>query len=359
MLLRGMTSYRTPTTNSAPRRSKGRVTIQDVARLAGVAVSTVSRVLNASDYASVVTRDRVLAAAAELNYKANPSARGLRRSQTSTIGVLLSDLANPVYTEFIRGAEHAAQDCGYELLIADGQNSRDVQARMLQNLYERRIDALILRGPIAAAADCLDRFLAENVPVYPQVVDAKGPFPVEDPRDETQANRAAFRHLVGLGHRRIHFLSRGLNPQMSERFGALQTVLREAGMDPSSATLGIVQNVRDCGPLVRELAHGQTPPTAYIAGAHILAPYLLEAIRDAALAIPGDVSFICFGDSPWAVAYNPPISVVRFDYYEAGALAVQTVLARLCASDVTLPPKLDAEFIDRGSCGPSRHRSQA
>ncbi|HXH21705.1 MAG TPA: LacI family DNA-binding transcriptional regulator [Dehalococcoidia bacterium] len=340
-----------PLDNRTNRRS-GRVTIQDVARAAGVAVSTVSRVLNGSDYTSEATREKVLAAAQRLNFKANPSARGLRSSRTHTIGVLLSDLANPIYTDFLRGAEHAAEARGYELLIADGQNSREVQARMLQNLYERRIDALILRGPIMAT-DSLGGFIDEGVPIYPPLGEDWAQRNLEDPRDETAANRAAFGHLVSLGHRRICFVSRGRNPQMSERFGALQSALREAGADPSTAVLSIVRDGDQCSGLVERLCHGPEAPTAYIAGVHLMAPYLLAAIRDCGLRIPGDVSFICFGDSPWAFAYNPPISVVRFDYYEAGATAVNAVLDTLCGMPAAALRRLPAEFIDRGSCGPA------
>jgi LacI family transcriptional regulator len=344
-----------PKTNDVQRlpseRRANRVTIQDVARAAGVAVSTVSRALNGSNYTSEATRRRVLAAAEALDFKANPSARGLRSSQTHTIGVLLSDLANPIFADFLRGAEHAAQARGYELLIADGQNSAEVQSRMLKTLHERRIDALIMQGPVLST-DYLGRFSAEGVPVHPPL--GAGAAEPDPPRDESAANLAAFRHLVSLGHRRIHYFSRGLNPQMTRRFGALQAALRKAGCDPGSASLQIVQDPSDCRKVIEALSRAAEAPTAYVAGAHLLAPYMLAAIRDLCLSIPRDVSFLCFGDSPWALAYNPPISVVRFDNYRAGSSAVEAVLDALCGKEAP-PSRLAADFVDRGSCGLAAH----
>jgi LacI family transcriptional regulator len=322
-----------------------------VARAAGVAVSTVSRALNGREYTSERTRARVLAAAEALDFKANPSARGLRSSRTHTIGVLLSDLANPIFAEFLRGAEHAAQARGYELLIADGQNSSEVQARMLKTLHERRIDALILQGPVLSTG-FLEQFTAEGVPVHPPLSEEAGGPAIEAPRDENAANLAAFQHLAALGHRRIDYFSRGLNPQMTRRFGALQAALTQAGADPSGARLQVVHDPSECRAVIEALSTAPEAPTAYVAGSHLLAPYLLAAVRDLGLVIPRDVSFLCFGDSPWALAYNPPISVVRFDNYRAGAKAVEAVLDALCGREPSDAGHLAADFVDRGSCGP-------
>jgi LacI family transcriptional regulator len=336
-------------------RPSGRATIEDVARAAGVAVSTVSRVLNNSDYASATTRKRVLEAARRLNYVANPTARGLRRAETMTIGLLISDLTNPVFMEYIRGAEHEAQAHGYELLIADGQDSPDLQARMLQNLYERRVDGLLLRGPIKDARK-LRLFLDEKVPVYPKVLSLHDPVRMEDPRDEAPATAAAFRRLLELGHRCFAYFTRGVSVTRTDRYSVLLQVLAEAGLPESAAIPCEVPRSLDCGQLVRR-ACIEDGATALIGGSHLVTPHLLIAVREAGLRVPADVSVVSFGDSPWAVAHDPPLSVVTFDHYLAGRLAVQSVLSRLaCGVEPPAEPSITARFIERGSCGPAPRR---
>jgi LacI family transcriptional regulator len=336
-------------------RPRARATIEDVASAAGVAVSTVSRVLNNSDYASAATRKRVLEAARRLNYVANPTARGLRRAQTMTIGLLIADLTNPVFMEYIRGAEHEAQAHGYELLIADGQDSPEVQARMLQNLYERRVDGLLLRGPIKDARK-LQLFLDEKVPVYPKILSLHDPVRMEDPRDEAPASAAAFRRLLQLGHRSFAYFTRGISVTRTDRFSVLLRVLSEEGLPESAVVPFEVPRSLDCRQLVRE-ACIEGSATALIGGSHLVTPHLLMAVRDAGLRVPADVSVVSFGDSPWAAAHDPPISVVTFDHYLAGRLAVQSLLSHLsCGVEPPVEAKIQARFIDRGSCGPAPRR---
>ncbi len=333
---------------------KPNITIQDVAREAGVGVSTVSRVINGSDYASPQTRERVRRAVEQLGYHPSPAARGLRQAKTYTIGVLLADLANPVYTEVLRGVEHAAQEAGYGVLIADGQASEEAQARMLRSLYERRVDALFLRGPVVPSP-MLARFLDDGIPVFPRVGRSGEDLTIEDPREEDAAALAAYQHLLDLGHGTIAFVSRSRTSRVEHRVQFLRDLALRAGLPSEAVAHYTADGPDECHVAVRRAMEGQST-TAFVAGNHIVAPYVLAAIHAAGLRIPKDVSFLCFGDSAWALAHDPPISVVRFDYYEAGRRAAISLLKQLGESRLLHVPIAEfdpAEFIARRSTGPA------
>lgn len=336
---------------TGPMRERRRITIQDVARESGFAASTVSRVLNNNDYSSQLARQRVLEAVGRLDYKANHVARGLRWSKTMTIGLLLSDLANPIYMEFIRGAEHQAQASGYALLIADGQNSPEIQLKMLENLYDRRVDALLLRGPITTG-DRLDRYIGDGIPIYPEArAGQSGGIRLEDPRDEADASREAIEHLLRLGHQRFAFFTRGRNTR-DDRIELAREVLRAGELPSSALSVHIVDSAEEAKSSLAALSAASIPPTAFVVGAHVLAPLVLGAMRTVGLRLPADASFVCYGDSAWASAYDPPLSVIRFDYYRDGRLAVETVLAALEGAADRVPQRIPAVFVDRASCGP-------
>jgi len=331
------------------------VTIRDVAREAGVAVSTVSRVINVSGATSPSARERVLAAAERLGYRASSMARGLRRSRTMTIGVLIPDLANPVFLQWLRGAENAAQEHGYAVLTCDGQESIDVIATQLARLYEHRVDGLLLAGGVRRRA--LDEFVSSGVPYEPMAVDG-GPLHVPRAELEREARMAAYRALISLGHRRIAFFVRDgrehLNPNALPmvRFASLREALREAHQSEDGVDVFQVSPASALDP-VRELVNSQAAPTAYIAGTHLLAPTLLIALSDQGVSIPDDASFLSFGDSAWALAHRPPLSVVRYDYYTEAKGLMERLIARIeGCNDVSATPAQPSEFVQRGSLAP-------
>ncbi|MBI5284881.1 MAG: LacI family DNA-binding transcriptional regulator [Chloroflexi bacterium] len=328
-------------------------TIRDVAREARVAVSTVSRVLNESGAAAEPTRKRVLDAVARLGYRPSGAAQSLRKGRTMTIGVLLPDLANPVFVSYLRGAERMAETHGYSVFTCDGQDSAEAERRGLLRLYERRVDGLLLGGPVSAAS--IDLFCDAGIPVEPFLPGQReAPFPRA--ALEEGATLTAFRSLLRLGHRRVAFFSRQRADSLASsgvssfRYEILRHALAESGVTRDE-TLNVVTGADHCRAEVQRLAALAQPPTAYVAGSHVLAAPLLSAIYDAGLSIPHEVSFISFGDSPWAVAHRPPISVVRFDYAEEARCYMQRLVARIEGrADIPEVPRLPSEFVPRGSC---------
>lgn len=328
------------------------VTIRDVAREAGVAVSTVSRALNGSAPSSPAIRERVRAAAARLGYQPSATARGLRRSCTMTIGVIVPDLANPVFLQWLRGAEHRLQESGYSLLICDGQDSWTRMEAHLARLYEHRVDGLLLAGPAPFAS--LRPFFEADIPVEPDPrLIARGT--TARATMEEAATLAAYRALVSAGHRRIAFVARATDGNRriahlyNPRVERLDEVLDEAGL---SLDPGLVLRVEatELQALTRTMASHPDAPTAYVAASHLLAAPLIGAIYDAGLRIPHDVSFLSFGDSDWAVAQRPQLSVIRHNYYAEANQCAASLVSRISSG---LPPEATpfepSEFVNRGS----------
>ena len=372
-----------------------RITIRDVAHAAGVRPSTVSKALN-SGRGSADVRQRVQRAAADLGYRPNERARGLRRAQSRSIGLLLPDLANPVFLPLLRGAERVASERGYVVLIADGQRSDPAKAAALERFFDQGVDGVLLAGPVPP--ESLQRFVDHGVPVAPRApsdddgddddhassdraVDsgagtgggaagtsrgtgtsagnAVGRAGVSGwERAESAATRAMAQRLLELGHRQVTFVAppqpRGAQGRMFRRgrFGTLFTELRAAGaqlavvgVDPS---LGFDQCRAEFTRLLPV-----SPSTALVCGEHLLVPPLLAALADASLRLPDDLSLVAYGDSDWARAYLPALSVIGADTYALG-LALATALLDEIAG-LAAGPQADVviQYVERGSCGPA------
>lgn len=334
-----------------------RVTLQVVAAAAGVNASTVSRALSGSPHVRAATRDRVLEAATRLNYRPVRSARTLASRRSMIVGVLLPELRNLMYADLLEGAQDVLGAHGYSLFICDGRVDPSVQSAELTRLLEMQVDALIVARSFNLP-QLLEPWLREGIPVEPSEV--------LEP-DEFLSGRAregsveAFRHLLALGHRRFAFFVRAradapqLSAEMRSRIGAFNLALAAYDLSPAAALEIIhVSDPAACTPEVDRLLSLPEPPTALVAGNDWMSAPLLGAIGRKALEIPRDISVICYGDSRWAEAYRPPISVIRYDYRQEGAALAHRILARLGAgpalADLTWPAP--DEFVDRASCGP-------
>ena len=334
-----------------------RVTIGDVARVAGVRPSTVSKALN-DGRGSIEVRERVRRAAAELGYRPNEQARGLRRAQSRSIGLLLPDLANPVFLPLLRGAERAARDRGYVVLIADGQQSDPAEEAALERFFDQGVDGLLLAGPVPPGS--LRRFLEHGVPIAPRPPEPGRVGPWE--RAETAATRAMAERLLELGHRHVTFLAppqpKAPQGQMYRRgrFDALSTVLTQAGAELAvigvDPRLGFDRCRAELG-----LVLAASSSTALICGTHLLLPPLLAALAGASRRLPDDLSLVAYGDSDWARAYVPPLSVIGADTHALGHALAASLLDEIADLEPRPRDDISIQFIERGSCGPAPRRS--
>ncbi|MER5788714.1 LacI family DNA-binding transcriptional regulator [Streptomyces sp. NPDC001980] len=333
-------------------------TMADVARSAGVSVATVSHVLNETRPVLPHTRQAVLDAIEELGYTPNTLARALVTSRTRSIGLAVSAISNPYFTEILQGVEAAVLEHGYSLLIADPHDDPEHERKVVQLLHERRVDGLI----VAPSADphallaYLDRHAVPTV-LLDRVIDGRAdttpPFD-QVCAENTEPTARLVTHLAGLGHRRIGLVA-GL-PGLSttgERVAGYRQGLATAGM-AFDEDLIVPGNSESAGAeqATAALLSLTAPPTALVTANNAMTIGALRALRAQGLSVPDDIALCCFDDFAWADLFSPRLTAIAQPSRELGAEAVRVLLERLTspkrpARTVRLP----CTFVHRTSCG--------
>lgn len=335
-------------------RPTPRATITDVARAAGVSLSTVSRVMNGSQTVDPALVERVRAVAAELRYSASPLARSLVLGRTQTIAVVIPDLANPTFQAILRGLSRAAADDGYHVLIADSAEQVE-QERALATATRRRTDGVVLCAPRLAADE-----LAALLPTLAPAVVINRPPQAEAPTiaaDYRSAMVELVEHLYGLGHRRLVFLSGAAG---SASGAARRSALADAvERHPDLSILEIAAGVDfDSGAAVAG-AVLETDATAVLAFNDLVAMGLLSALSARGVPVPGRISVAGFDDIPFAAYTSPPLTTVAVPAAELGGLAWSSMRALLDGAEVPAPSRvLTPELVLRASTGIAPERSR-
>jgi DNA-binding LacI/PurR family transcriptional regulator len=330
--------------------------IEDVAKLAGVSIATVSRSLRGLPDVAAATRDRVLAAARELNYVASPFAARLASGRAATVGVVVPFVHRWYFAEVLGAVENVLGRAGFDLLL---YNLGDHEGR--QRFFDvmpvrKRVDAIVFASLVLsdAEADALQRL---NVPVGMVGVDRPG---VHSTRiDDEEAARSAVRHLVDLGHRRIALIGGDTDdpmrftPPHHRRVGYLDA-LREAGIeyDPKLEALGYF-TVDGGAAATQILLDRPDRPTALFAESDEMAYGAIRAIRRAGLRVPQDVAVVGFDDHASAELLD--LSTVHQPVIEQAEELTTRLLAAITDADITPYVRvLPTELVVRGSTDPSR-----
>jgi DNA-binding LacI/PurR family transcriptional regulator len=320
-----------------PRTANTRVTSVDVAHRAGVSQSTVSLVFSGKGQGRVseATQEHVRRCARELGYRPNVAAQALRLGTSRAVALLVPDITNPFFSRVLRGAQRAAQQAGYTVVLVDTANDRRWEAQSFEALRAGPVDGYLLfevSAPEALGAD-------ENVVLME--TEARGRSSVRFDAEDGAA--AAVRHFVELGHRRIGHLAAAFDaPTFDLREAARRRVLEEAGIDPDDqprllTPIGI-DDARDAAG--RLLDEG---PTAIFCDDDIIAAGLYLAAREHGLRIPRDLSVIGFDDMDFARVLDPPLTTVALDAELLGASGFELLEARMAgrrARRVVLPATL-------------------
>ncbi|MFH8440965.1 LacI family DNA-binding transcriptional regulator [Streptomyces sp. NPDC018026] len=325
--------------------------IKDVAAEAGVSVATVSRALNGHPSVSVAARARVLAAVETLSYRPNALARSLRTDQTRTLGLVISDVMNPYFTELARSVEEEARALGYSVIIGNADERPDLQDHHVTTLLDRRIDGLLVSPTDGGSPRMLDAALAGTPMVF---VDRWIPG-VDVPvvrSDGRTAVRDLVAHLHGLGHRRLAIIAGpAATTTGRERVDAFREALGAYGLALPEAYIGQGDFQAGSGRRVTEgFLDLPEPPEVVFAADNLMALGALDAVRARGLRVPEDVGLAAFDDIPWFVHTDPPVTAIAQPTRELGRAAVRALVERIAGrtgESVTLPARL----VVRRSCG--------
>lgn len=309
------------------------VTLNDIAELAGVSVSTVSRVLNdkAEKYRiSAGTEARILEAAKKLNYRPNQIARGLRLKKTNTVGIIAPDVSNPFFAYIIKRVQNIAHNLGYSVVVCNTDENLEQEVEHVNVLYRNRVDGLIAmpvgqeydhyaewfeRGhPLVLLDRCFDALDASSVVV-----------------DNYAGSSEAVEHLIRHGHRRIAIIQ-GLPGTYTnnERLRGYRDELQKHGI-PYDASLVVGGDFREENGYMETklLLTSSDPPTAIFATSDLITLGALKAIDEEGLEIPADVSLIMFDDFDFAPYLKCPITAVRQPKEMMGEMAVKLLVEEL------------------------------
>ncbi|MFE5888550.1 LacI family DNA-binding transcriptional regulator [Streptomyces sp. NPDC056462] len=333
-------------------------TMADVARSAGVSVATVSHVLNGTRPVLPHTRQAVLDAMDELGYTPNTLARSLVTSRTRSIGLAVSAISNPYFTEILQGVEAGALEHGYSLLIADPHDDPVHERKVVQLLHERRVDGMIV-APSAEPHELLAYLGRHKVPtvLLDRVVDA--PADGSTGFDQVCADSAApmarlVTHLADVGHRRIGLVAGlpGLSTT-SERLTGYRDGLAVAGLAYDERL--VVHGDSESAAAERATAallSLAAPPTALVTANNAMTIGALRALRDHGLSVPDDIALCCFDDFAWADLFSPRLTAIAQPSRDIGAHAVRVLLDRLASPDgPARTVRLPCAFVHRTSCG--------
>ena len=328
-------------------------TIHDVAKKAGVAPITVSRVINNSGYIRGETRDSVNAAIAELGYVPNVLARSLRSKRTNTLALVITDITNPFFTIIARGVEDTAAEAGYNVIFCNTDESEIKEDKYLHLLLQKQVDGILL-VPANSASKSIEFILDQGTPVVvlDRRVSVQGIDVVRG--DSFGGGYELTRLLLNLGHRRIAILNGSIDVSTSQdRLAGYKKAMEEAGAEAyEQFYYGDFTQAR--GYDMTRLALSQDPqPSALFAANNMIAIGTLWALRDLGMRVPEDVAVVSFDDLPQNLIAYPFLTVVTQPAYEMSKRATELLIDRLAGKapeqcqEIILP----VELIVRTSSG--------
>jgi len=331
--------------------AQSRATIRDVAALAGVSHQTVSRVINDGVRVRPVTRQRVEAAIAELDFRPNAIARFMATGSTRTFTCLAPNLTDYTFACIIEGAEHAARRAGYYLLSASAADEDAFATLVDQLVASQRTEGLLVINPYA---DGRHHQLPDDVPTV--FVGARPREEAVDSvaLDDEGAARIATEHLLSLEHRRIATICGPMSEDCSQdRLAGYQAALAAAGLAVDSDLIVEGDWSATSGhEAYQRLVRLPEPPTAIFAQNDRMAIGVLRAAREAGLRVPDELAVIGVDDMPLASYFDPPLTTMRQDLVEIGCQAAHLLIRAVENPGAERQHlRLPAELIVRESTG--------
>jgi DNA-binding LacI/PurR family transcriptional regulator len=343
----------TPSVGKRAGERSRKVTMKDIARMTGVAQSTVSRILSGRPDAISVTektRQRVLSTALAHGYRPNPHARGLRGARTMLLGVVVRDLTDPFFGVVVGVLSRAAKKHGYSLVLGDAQGAADEAIALAAVLEARHCDAMVVVGDFREQPRLLDDLKTEEVPVVAvwHGVQRFGFASVSV--DNRAAIHRALDHLTGLGHEAIALAG---HVSLQERERAFVEYF--GGGVPSGYAQHADNTFEGGAAALERLQALEEPPSAILAATDVLAMGVLKGAAAQGISVPAELSVVGFDDLPFAAATVPALTTLHMPIAEMGAAAIDLAVGTLSNNTRTAKEQVfQAELVVRGSTAPPR-----
>jgi LacI family transcriptional regulator len=324
-------------------------TISEVARVADVSPATVSRVLNGDPRVGADYRARVTAAVEQLGYRPNRLARNLRKQRSAAIGVVISDIENPHFSEAVRAIEDLAFKRGHPVLVCNTDETPEKERAYLEMMMDERVLGVIL-SPATPDDPVIGEVLDSGIPIV--AFDRE----VADPRadavlaDNIRGARMATERLIAGGHRDVAYVGGRREVETgAERLDGYEIAMRRADLEPRSIDGGFRTQVARAA--VLELLRSPTPPSALVVANNLMTLGTLEALREAGVRVPKDVALVAIDDPPWASLVAPALTTIGQPVRRMATDAMELLLERAAGRDqsrrVVHPMELHARDSDR------------
>jgi LacI family transcriptional regulator len=326
--------------------------MQDVARLAGVGLMTVSRALNKSGPVSEEVRRRVLQAVADLNYRPNEAARSLRQGRSRSIGLVVPNFYDPFYAVCVHAITVVANEHAYSVIVTTSNDDPEMEYRVAGSMLLRHVEGILVI-PVVGGATKLSHEEFRSTPIVTLDQPMRGDQFSSVLVDNRRGARMGTTHLIEHQHKRICFL--GLSRKAfthKMRYEGYRQSMLEAGLVPEGH-FHWASREETCAALSL-LLEGPKAPTAFFAGNNLAMRHLLYALSELRVKIPEGVAVAGFDDFDMADIFHPAITVVRQPVKELGRLAAELLFARLGENQPTAAGKkivLPVELVIRCSCG--------
>lgn len=326
----------------------GQPTMDDVAAKAGVSRALVSLVMRKSPRVSEASRDKVLAAAADLGYRPNQWARNLASGRTNTIGIMLDDLHNPYFAEVAQGMAEAASDAGLQVLINSGWQKESGQVQAIEALLALRMDGIVLCGP-RLPIDEVAMFAAQAPLVCVSCYGRSDLFDTIS-NDEVEGTSLIVDHLAELGHERIAYISADSNASGHERRTGFNDAMVRRGLAPIVIEGDFTESAGFKAAV--QLMSLKTPPTAIFAGNDLAATGVLTHLADIGVEVPNDVSVVGYDDTLLAGIGPISLTTVHQPRQQMGLQAMEILLERIDGRTEAKHELLQPRLVTRSSTGP-------
>lgn len=330
--------------------------IKDVAEAAGVSTATVSRVLSNGLHVRPEVRERVLLAIEQLGYRPNLVARSLRSQQSSTIGLILSDISNPFFSSLSRAVEDAAYEQGFNVVLCNTDENPEKEASYLNLMRDTNVAGAI----IAPTRQTTTTLINSELPFPTVIVDRSIPNGDIDVvmLDNVDAAYRLTTHLIEQGYQRIAALCSDMSTGLERQLG-YEKALRAHGLAPRAEYVKYVAPKIETGyAATLKMLDLSQPPDALFTVNSLLAAGALRAIRERNLVIPDEIALVTFDETTWADLVQPAITLISQPTYEMGKAAAELLLQRIAnPARPTRQVILKGQLVIRGSSTPRLERA--